>query len=157
MGILTSVTYVKRNWFIAVVVVFYAVSVVYYLHTYYRHYPMEFSAEWQYGYRQALERIAPIAPRYKTVVISENIGRPYMYTLFYTKTDPNILLQTKDSTFDAAGFYHVYGFFKYRFGGSLPDTLSPDTLYIWETVPKGANVIDTITLLNGIPVLYIFE
>ncbi len=141
------------------VIVLYLFSVVYYLHTYYRHYPMEFSAEWQYGYRQALERIAPIASRYKTIVISENIGRPYMYTLFYTKTDPNVLFQTKDSTFDAAGFYHVYGFSKYRFGGMLPDTLDPDTLYVWDpgAVPSGARILDVIPLLNGNPVLAIFD
>ena len=92
-------------------------------------------------------------------MITDSIGRPYMYTLFYTKTDPRVLLQTKNATFDAAGFYHVYGFSKYRFGGLLPDRLPDKTLYVWEVgvTPPGARVIDTIRLLNGNPVLTVFD
>ena len=80
-----------------------------------------------------------------------------MYTLFYTKTDPNIFFHTKDSYFDPAGFYHVDGFLNYRFGGSLLGALAPKTLYVWDSAPKGARIISTIYLLNGNPVLVIFD
>jgi 4-amino-4-deoxy-L-arabinose transferase-like glycosyltransferase len=158
-GIAKSVQYVKKKWLVAFVVLLYCFSVVYYLHTYYRHYPIEFSGEWQYGYREAIQRITPIASKYDKIIITDAIGRPYMYTLFYTKTDPRDVVNTVDAHFDAAGFYHVDGFLKYRFGGKLPDTLNPKTLYIWDagTVPTGARVIDTIYLLNGKPVLTIFD
>lgn len=158
-GIAKSVQYVKKNWFIAIIVLLYGFDVIYYLHTYYRHYPIEFSGEWQYGYREAIQRITPISSKYDKIVITDMIGRPYMYTLFYTKTDPRDVFNTVDAYFDAAGFYHVDGFLKYRFGGKFPETLDPKTLYIWDagTVPKGARVIDTIHLLNGKPVLTIFD
>lgn len=143
--------------FIFIVIGMYAFSITYYLHNYYRHYPLEYSGEWQYGYREAIAVSEKIKDKYDTIVISESIGRPYMYTLFYTKTDPRELIRTKDATFDAAGFYHVYGFGKYRFGGTLPSPLDPHTLYIWNSVPEGSRVIETIRLLNGIPVLVIFD
>ena len=74
----------------------------------------------------------------------------------FTKTNPNDFFHTKDAYFDSAGFYHVDGFGKYRFGGTLQDKLDGKTLYIWNTLPKDATLIDTIKLLNGNPVLYIF-
>lgn len=134
----------------------YLFSITYYLHNYYRHYPIEFSGEWQYGYAKAIQRIKDISTNYDKIVITESVGRPYMYTLFYTKTDPEDFFRTKEAYFDAAGFYHVEGFGTYRFGGTLPDTLDGNTLYIWNTLPKGATLIDTIKLLNGNPILYIF-
>ena len=145
------------NIFYFLLIGFYVFSVTYYLHNYYVSYPIEYSGEWQYGYKQAILASEALKKSYDHVVISETIGRAYMYTLFYTKTDPNLLFQTKDATFDAAGFYHVYGFGKYRFGGTLPISLEPNTLYIWDVAPKGVHVIDTIRLLNGNPVLVLFD
>ena len=137
----------------------YIFCVVYYLHNYYRHYPIEYSGEWQYGYKQALEFIAPIEKNYDTIYMSESIGRPYMYTLFYNKTDPKELFQTKDTSFDAAGFYHVYGFGNYRFVKDMTVDCQGKCLFI---APAGANmkdtrVLKTIQLLNGNPVLTIYE
>jgi 4-amino-4-deoxy-L-arabinose transferase-like glycosyltransferase len=141
-----------------VLILAYAFSIVYYLHTYYVHYPIEYSGEWQYGYKQAIEAIKPIESNYDHVFITDSIGRPYMYTLFYEKTDPKDLFRTVRSYFDAAGFYHVDGFLKYEFRGKLPAALDAKTLYVWDAgaVPAGARVIQTIKLLNGNPVLTIF-
>lgn len=166
-GFLTSIAYVKNhtpkkiiaNGFMVLVIALYALSVVYYLHTYYVSYPVEYSGEWQYGYREALRDIAPIASKYTHIQITDSIGRSYMYTLFYTRTNPNDLFRTVTSYFDAAGFYHVDGFLNYTFGGKLPVTLDPHTLYVWDAggVPKGARVLDTVNLLNGNPVISIFD
>ncbi len=154
----SRITYhVSRKLFYVLLIVLYIFSMAYYLHNYYRHYPVEFSGEWQYGYKQALAHIAPIAQKYDRIVITDSIGRPYMYTLFYTKTDPAVYLRSKDSYFDAAGFYHVNGFLQYRFGGVLPDELDGKTLYIWNLLPQRATLIDTVKLLNGNPILYIFK
>jgi 4-amino-4-deoxy-L-arabinose transferase-like glycosyltransferase len=159
VGKLNTKNVLFRNLFIALLIVLYCCGVTYYLYNYYRHYPTEYSGEWQYGYKQALERISGITNQYDRVVITDSIGRPYMYTLFYTKTDPRELFRTIDSSFDAAGFYHVYGFANYHFPSSLPLILTPRTLYIWNAgmAPKNARVLDTIRLLNGDPVLEIFD
>jgi 4-amino-4-deoxy-L-arabinose transferase-like glycosyltransferase len=141
-------------------VLIYMGGVLYYMHNYYAHYPQEFSGEWQYGYREAIRLVKPIQDKYSAIQISDSIGRPYMYTLFYTQTNPQELFSTKKSYFDAAGFYHVDSFGKYHFGGSLPGVLDANTLYIWDAgvVPSGSSrVIHTVKLLNGNPVLTIFD
>jgi hypothetical protein len=152
----------KINFRIAyclLLIALYLFSITYYLHNYYRHFPFEYSGEWQYGYGEAIALAKPLEDKYDKIQISDTIGRPYMYTLFYTRTDPNILFRTVDASFDAAGFYHVFGFGKYRFGGVQPATLDPKTLYIWDAgaVPVGARIIDTVKLLNGLPVLVLFD
>lgn len=154
-GIL-CVIFRRRRVYWLLIIILYTLSITYYLHNYYRHYPAEFSGEWQYGYKQALARIAPVAYKYDKIVITDVIGRPYMYTLFYTKTDPGDYILAKDASFDTAGFYHVNGFLKYRFGGTFPAEFNGKTLYIWNSLPGGATLIDTVKLLNGNPVLYIF-
>ncbi|OGG11333.1 hypothetical protein A2Z00_02555 [Candidatus Gottesmanbacteria bacterium RBG_13_45_10] len=167
-GILCSLEYLKKkytqkislhNVFIIFLMALYGLGITYYLHNYYRHYPKEFSSEWQYGYREALANVAKIQGDYNSIVIGDSIGRPYMYTLFYTKTDPQEFWKTKEDSFDAAGFYHVYGFGKYRFPSSLPSSLEPRTLYVWDagTAPKGARILNTIRRLDDSPVLDIFD
>jgi 4-amino-4-deoxy-L-arabinose transferase-like glycosyltransferase len=165
-GILTFVAWINSRMktivyftFYFLLFTFYLFNVVYYLHNYYRHYPIEYSGEWQYGYKQALEFIAPIEKNYDTIYMSESIGRPYMYTLFYNKTDPKELFQTKDASFDAAGFYHVYGFGKFRFVQDMPTSCSGRCLYIATpgTEMKKNKLLHTVYLLNGNPVLTIYE
>jgi len=137
----------------------YAFCGTYYLHNYYRHYPVEFSGEWQYGYAPALEYVKSNENKYTSVVITESIGRAYMYSAFYLQTDPSVFRQQKNSYFDAAGFYHVLGYGKYTFSSSLPTPIKKDTLYIWDfySVPQGVRILKIIKLLNGIPILAIFD
>lgn len=166
-GMLTCINIVTRKnkhafylyAFLAVISVAYIFQVGYYLHEYYAHYPTEYSGEWQYGYREAIQKIQPFAQKYSEVVITDSIGRPYMYTAFYTKIDPKEFLQSKKSYTDAAGFYHVDGFGTYSFREVLPLELNAHSLYVWDAteVPKGVRIIDTINLLNGDPKLVIFD
>ncbi|MFZ2025219.1 MAG: phospholipid carrier-dependent glycosyltransferase [Microgenomates group bacterium] len=138
----------------------YIFSIGYYLHNYYAHYAGVYSGEWQYGYAEAITAAQKIEVNYDKMYVSSTIGRPYMYTLFYTKFDPNEYLKVKESTFDTAGFYHVYGFSKYRFIDAMPSgSLETGALYIGDPswVPEGAHVIQKITLLNGNDVLVLFD
>ncbi len=138
----------------------YVFNVGYYLHSYYAHYAKTYSNEWQYGYREAIQFAQANENKYDTIYLSETIGRPYMYTLFYTKYDPARYLHTKVSSFDTEGFYHVYGFGKYKFVRTFPtDGVKPKTLYIVDPswVPSGVRILKTISTLEGIQVLTIFE
>lgn len=131
----------------------------YFWHTYTIHYPKEFSGEWQYGYREAIRFAESVKGSYDTIVLTESIGRPYMYALFYGAYDLPYFLNTKDASFDAAGFYNVYGFGKYRFVKEAGEIYPGRVLYILSAseVPKNAHVIKTIPLLNGNPMLVLFE
>lgn len=132
----------------------------YFWHAFTAHYPKEFSGEWQYGYKQAIAYIDSVRDSYDRIVLTESIGRPYIYVLFYDRTNPQDFWRTKDASFDAAGFYNVYGFGKYRFVAGLTKSDSlQKTLYVMspKDVPSTAHIVHTISLLNGNPVLVAFD
>lgn len=141
------------------ILLLYAANVSYYLHNYYTHYSREFSGEWQYGYREALQYVKPRKSSYDQIVVTESIGRAYMYTLFYEQYDPVKYWQSVDASFDAAGFYHVYGFDTYRFSSTSVESWKPNTLYVLkpDEVPGSARILQTIYQLDGKPALVVFE
>lgn len=148
-----------RAVIVGIIVVLYAGNFFYYLHNYYSHYAKEYSGEWQYGYREAIRYVLPLQKNYDRIVITEGIGRPYIYALFYEQTDPRAFWKTVDGSFDAAGFYNVYGFEKYRFTRQGIIESPGRTLYILppHQVPANAHILKTVFLLNGNPALIIFD
>ncbi len=162
-GIMYVVSVVKkRSWkrvVVGVLIFAYSLNVGFYLHNYYRHYAREFSSEWQYGYKQAIAYAETHKAAYRTIVLTESIGRPYMYVLFYTKYDPTSYRQSVHEYFDAAGFYHVDRFGQYEFVKESVVSWKDNTLYILapQNVPAGAHVVQTIQNLKGEPVLVAFE
>jgi len=167
-GITTCIQYVhaktkKRMIHMGIFVVFiflYIFNVGYYLHNYYAHYAKTYSGEWQYGYKEAIQEAVKIENNYDTIYLSSSIGRPYMYTLFYSAYDPNAYRNTKDAVFDTAGFYHVYGFGRYRFIDRMPvGPLKQRTLYIADPgwVPDGVRIVKKISLLDGTERLVLFD
>jgi 4-amino-4-deoxy-L-arabinose transferase-like glycosyltransferase len=158
---LTAINFnrILKKLLIFAIICIYIFEFSYFIHTYFTHYPQEFSGEWQYGYREALQKSDSIYQKYQHIVISDSIGRPYMYTLFYEKYDPRKFWISNTSGFDAAGFYDVKAFAKYEFIRGKPLTYNPGTLYILDpiNVPENAHIIDAVHLLNGNPVLVIFD
>ncbi len=149
----------KKKIIVIGIIVFYIANFSYYLSNYYSHYAKEYSGEWQYGYREAIRFIQPIKNQYNSIVMTENIGRPYAYVLFYEQYNPEQFWKTVDASFDASGFYNVYGFDGYRFVKEGIGEAKSKTLYILgpKDVPAGIRILKTITLLNGEPVLVIFD
>lgn len=64
------------------------INIVYYLHTYYVHYPKESALDWQYGYKEAISYIKDNYSKYDRIIISDVYGRAYGYLLFYLKYEP---------------------------------------------------------------------
>jgi 4-amino-4-deoxy-L-arabinose transferase-like glycosyltransferase len=137
----------------------YFTSIIYYVYNYHEHYPREFSNEWQYGYKQALMSVKDIEKSYDKIYVTDIIGRPYMYVLFYEQFNPASYWNSKRDYFDAAGFYHVDGFDKYVFVNSLPEKVSGKVLVIGQPhwLAQSDIVISRIKLLDGQPVLTVFE
>ncbi len=63
-------------------------SIIYYLYQYYVIYPVAYSRDWQYGYKQAVDYINNHKDEYDQIVFSRVYGEPHMFTLFYLKYDP---------------------------------------------------------------------
>ena len=137
-------------------------SVFYYLHNYYAHYPTEFSGEWQYGYKETVDTVEELEDNYDRVVMTKNLGRPYIYFLFYKKYFPQQFWQYENQIVkEPMGFVEVQGFDKYEFREFNEDKDShlKKALFITSSisVPERANILKTVRLLNGRPILAIFD
>ena len=60
----------------------------YFLDQYFIHAPIHNSSTSQYGYRETIKFIAPIAKNYQKIVFTQKYGQPYIYWLFYTEYEP---------------------------------------------------------------------
>lgn len=135
-------------------------GIIYFLTFLYRYYSFEYAGEWQYGYKQALEIITPIEKNYHEIVISDVIGRPYMYTAFYRVWEPRDFIAEKSSYFDAAGFYHVDRLGKFKFvSENGVSEFQSGVLYVLppKEVPQQARVYKKIYLPNGEEKLVLFD
>lgn len=137
----------------------YAFLVMYFLHGYYFHYPREFSGEWQMGYKDAINFAESVKQKYNKIYLSDVIGRPYMYTLFYSKYSPQQFRKESEIKRDPFGFVHVLGFGKYKFVGKGFQKATEDNLYIAPPgdVPKDVQIIKNFYLLNGGTVLVAYQ
>lgn len=161
-GVVSSIKYYvsrMRTVIKIALVLLYVGSFAYFYHHYFNHYSVEYSGEWQWGYREAIAYAGRVKGSYDEIEISEAIGRPYMYVLFYEKVDPRLFWNTKRASFDDAGFYNVFAFDTYRFVRSHTGDFRGGVLYILppNEVPAHAHELLTIRQLNGQPVLVIFD
>lgn len=128
-------------------------SVIYFEHGYFTHYSREFSGEWQDGYKQALIFAKSHENQYQHIVITQALGRPYIYTLFYNKISPVKFRTTSTVLRDAFGFVDVEKVGKYLFPAKI--TEMKETLYIVtpNELPPHVHVLQTFQLVNGDPSL----
>lgn len=129
-------------------------NVLYFLHGYYAHYTREYAGEWQYGYKDALSYTTSVDAKYSKVVFTDQLGRPYTYYLFYTKTSPGTFRKMAHMTRDVFGFVTVNSVGKYYFAKELPQQ-SGNILYvnIPQSIPGNAHIQKTFYLPNGNPAL----
>jgi len=65
-----------------------SLNVIMFIDSYFVHLPKEYSADWLYGYKQALEDVPDDLSKYDRVIFSDQYGQPYIYYLFYKKYSP---------------------------------------------------------------------
>ena len=124
----------------------------YFFRNYYVHYPYEFSGEWQYGYKDSIEYVKSVRNSYDKVYITNELGRPYIYYLFYTKTDPSIFRERSSVRRDVFGFVTVDGFGKYQFLNSTTQISNKGKNLFINTpknVPPGAKELKKFYLKNN--------
>ena len=130
-------------------------------HSYWRHYRIDYSGEWQWGYKQVVDLIREKGDNYDEIWVSDKIGRPYIYFLFYLKESPETFRETARVDRDSYGFVNVTGYGKYNFfgGGVNPPQNEKKILIVDspENIPNSANVIERISLLNGEETLVAYE
>jgi hypothetical protein len=97
-------------------------SFLYYSHNYWVHYPIDWSGEWQYGYKQMIEKVTELDAKenYDRLSITGALGRPYIYFLFYNQINPLSYTRNRNANRDWYGLWNVYGFSKYDFTEKIP-------------------------------------
>jgi hypothetical protein len=132
-------------------------NVFYFVYTYFNQYPKRFSAQWQYGYKEAISYAVLHEKEYTHIYIPQELGRPYIHYVFYAQYDPRNLRTNAKITRDLFGFVNVKQIGAYEFPDALP-SLQKGNLYITyfkndkeysEKVPKNAQILQTIHRLDG--------
>lgn len=142
----------NKKLFIILSLFIFALSFLYYLHMYYFHWPKNYSGEWQYGYKQAVEVVKSKYQDVDHIVVTKALGRPYIYFLFYMKVSPIDYLKTAKIEKDQFFFIDVAGFDKFIFADSPQDVpLSGKILYVTSVgqLPRDAQRVSIIKNLEG--------
>lgn len=144
-------------------ILFLIFNFVYFVHNYFNHYSHAYSGEWQYGYKESIDYVKTVQGNFDYIQVTNALGRPYIYYLFYTKTNPDYFRNTAVVKRDAFGFVSVEGFGKYIFPKDYNYSLSKTkkVLYINTPykLPENIKIQKTFYLLNGQAVLvaYTYE
>lgn len=136
---------------------------LYYQYFYYFKYPYLYSGEWQYGYKELVQEVTARERDYDKVAITDYIGRPYIYFLFYERYEPAKFWQTVARGRDWFGFQTVFAFDKYRFGNvNLESYLAePGNILLAvrpeKEIPRELHQLKIIKKLNGEPQFILVE
>ena len=145
-----------KKFFKPVIIVlglFFFANFFYFFRNYTVHYPYIFSGEWQYGYKESINYVKSVQNNYNKIYVTNDLGRPYIYYLFYTKTDPRFFRKESIVKRDAFGFVAVEKFGKYYFLNNIDkaENKNGETLFVRtpKNVPSEANILENFYLLNG--------
>lgn len=152
---------VRKNWIrISSLIVFICaacISVFYYQYMYWVNYPRDWAGEWQYGYKQMVEKVKNIENNYDRISVTSSYGRPYVYFLFYNQISPLEYDRVRNADRDWYGLWNVYGFGKYDFVG-LPAKEGESVLRVTRSGEISKDkIIDTVKAPNGEVVFEIGE
>lgn len=89
------------------------INIIYFIFIYKIQFPKDFSEYWQYGYKEIAQYSCANKDKYNEIIVSDtfgsdgplNTGLPYLYILFYCKSDPKIFYETK--SIDKFSFHRI--------------------------------------------------
>lgn len=161
-GIIYTFIFLKKyqRIFASLLSLIIGLTFVYFLHVYFVLYPWEFSGDWQYGYKDSIAYVKSNQKDYEHVVVTDSLGRPYIYYLFFLQVPPSEFRKTAIIKRDAFGFVNVEGFSKYRFPKiTQAASITGKTLYITsseESITSGVKPLKIFYKLDRTPTLKAF-
>lgn len=137
--------------------IFMLFNFIYFYHDLMTNYKYDYSEEWQYGYSESINYVKSVEANYDIVQVTQALGRPYIYYLFYTQTPPSEFRSEAIIHRDAFGFVDVQSFGKYTFPKDYNYNSSKNkkVLYINSpyNLPTNIKILKTFYSLGGKPVL----
>lgn len=128
-------------------------NIIYYLHQYYIHTPIEYGDFWQYGNKEVILEAKNLENKYSKIIMSYKYDQPYVYYLFYGRIDPFWYQKNwdykDDGTFDR--FKRVIGKYEFRYIDYEKDKNIPHALLIGSPseIPDNAKTLKLIYFPNG--------
>lgn len=127
-----------------------------YLHQYYVHYPQTYPSAWEYGFKDLIQYLDPIARNYDKIYVTDKYDQPYILFLFYLQYPPiDFQKEAVLTPRDRYNFSTVKDFANYHFEGINWDSLKDEKNILIvgtdEEIPVDANIVKTINFTNGKP------
>jgi 4-amino-4-deoxy-L-arabinose transferase-like glycosyltransferase len=131
----------------------------YFYRDYFANYKYSYSDVWQYGYKQSIDYVKSVEKNYDLVKVVNNLGRPYIYYLFYNKVDPKYFRETANITKDGFGFVSVDSFGKYVFSKNYNTNSTGKILYVdtFGNIPRNSKILKRFYLPNGKEIMDAYE
>lgn len=127
------------------------VNFIYFAQNYFIHYSREFSGEWQYGYKEAVIYADSVKNDYRNIYVTESLGRPYIYFLFYSHFLPQAFRNEAKIEREVFGFVHIDSFSNYKFTNDIAHVREVGALYISSPneKPENGKILKEFKLING--------
>jgi 4-amino-4-deoxy-L-arabinose transferase-like glycosyltransferase len=143
-------------------IVLFSINFGIYLNNYFVKYPINYSRDWQFGNKQAVEYIQKNQDKYDLIVFTRSYGEPHIFTLFNLKYDPASYQNSPNlNRFETFDWVRVLKFDKYYFpdlgdAGTKYDDIvkaNPDKkiLFVGKKgdFPEYKKVLERINFLDG--------
>lgn len=86
---ISTLQHFKYRFFLLSIFSFlYLVNIFYYFNLYYVVSPVQFSSDWQYGYRELVHKVGESGSNFNTIVITSKYDQPHIFFAFYNRLDP---------------------------------------------------------------------
>ncbi len=107
----------KKIYVVTIIIAIYIAGFGYFMHQYFIKLPLTHADWWNYGWKEVVNYVKDVEPKYNNIIVSDTFGMPYIYFLFYQKYPPDKYQKYAIRSYaaDRYGFEHVEGFSKYIF------------------------------------------
>jgi len=104
----------KKRWLGYGLVAIYGYLFMFFIQTYWVHFPNNYESLWRYGVKDAASEVVSLYDEVENVYIDDEAD--YIYYLFFNEYPVGDYLETVKYDVDGQGFVHVKKFGKYKFG-----------------------------------------
>jgi 4-amino-4-deoxy-L-arabinose transferase-like glycosyltransferase len=113
-------------------------------------YPKRVSQDWQWGYKQVMEKIKPFYLEGQSIYMTNAYGRASIYAMFYWKLDPDSLqknefiAQKDQGELLQINNLHINDYY-------------PGSGILVSNKPQNMKLIDQVNFLDGVPAFYVYN
>ncbi len=132
----------------AMYILFFIFNFSYYLDQYFVQLNYYDSADWQYGYKQAVDEVVKLQDKYPRIVISDSnpMDKSYMFFLFYLKFPPDQYQKLGVNSSGSFVAHHSFGKYTFRAIDWSRDSMDKNVLFVGpaKEIPDGVGTLKTI-------------